>query len=56
MKKLIFAVTVVLALTSCTGGAPADKRDEKGHNPSPEQIIAPTPCPIEVADTVAVSL
>ena len=39
MKKVLCALAILFALSSCTGRQAVEKVDEKGHNPSPEQII-----------------
>lgn len=39
MKKGILFVSALFLLMSCGGGAPSVKKDEKGHNPHPSQIV-----------------
>ena len=51
MKKVLCALSILLALSSCTGRQAVEKVDEKGHNPSPEQIIDVKTF-VQVADTI----
>ena len=50
MKKFILVLMVSGLFVSCTGNTNVDKVDEKGHNPSPEQIIIVQEC----ADSVII--
>ena len=52
MKKVLCALAILFALSSCTGRQAVEKVDEKGHNPSPEQIIEVNTL-VQVADTIS---
>ena len=55
MKKFLTALFFLFLVTSCGAPTNVDKFDEKGYNPSPEQILEPSvPAPVvqETQDSI----
>lgn len=55
MKKFLTALFFLFLVTSCGAPTNVDKLDEKGYNPSPEQILEPSvPAPVvqETQDSI----